>query len=107
MPTQDQHQYHFKLSDARCLSAVHTQRDTHTQRHTHSHTTKRYTFIIGLKHNYHHDNHAHKYQYRQNSAKMQLFPKQKKLEPDLSPICKNKKRPEWTHGVGSDGLTGL
>ncbi len=48
MPAQDQQQYHFKLSDVRSLthaiSAIHTQ----------THTTKRYTFIIGLKHNYHH-----------------------------------------------------
>ncbi len=81
MPTQDQQQYHFKLSDERCLCYT----------HTHTHATKRYTFIIGLKHNYHHDNHAHKYQYRQNYSEMQLFPKYWELsvsnrarpEPDL------------------------
>ncbi len=50
MLTQDQHQYHFKLSDARCL--CYTQ--THTHKQTNTHATKRYTFIIGLKHKYHH-----------------------------------------------------
>ncbi len=30
----------------RCICYTHT--------HTHTHATKRYTFIIGLKHNYHH-----------------------------------------------------
>ncbi len=56
MLTQDQHQYHFKLSDMRSLtravSAIHKHTRTHT--HTHKHATKRYTFIIGFKHNYHH-----------------------------------------------------
>ncbi len=48
MPTQDQHQYHFKLSDMRTLTCA------VSAIHTHTHATKRSTFIIGLKHNYHH-----------------------------------------------------
>ncbi len=40
MLTQDQHQYHFSLSDVRSLmravSAIHKHTHTHTHKHTHT-----------------------------------------------------------------------
>ncbi len=67
MPTQDQHQYHFKHSVACCLCYTHT--------HTHTHTLLRGKLLLYALNITTTTNHAHKYQYRQNSAKMQLFPK--------------------------------
>ncbi len=70
MPTQDQQQNHFKLSDVRSLmravSAI----------HKHTHTLLRGKLLLYAPNiTTTTDNHAHKYQYRQNSVKMQLFPK--------------------------------
>ncbi len=66
MLTQDQHQYHFKLSDACCLCYTHT--------HTHTHRLLRGELLLQASNiTTTTDNHVHKYPYRQNSAKMQLI----------------------------------
>ncbi len=87
MPTQDQQGYHFKLSEARSLtSAV-------SAIHKHTHTLLRGKLLLYASNiTTTTDNHAHKYQYRQNSAKMQLFPKHWELLVPLQLL------PEALHG---------
>ncbi len=91
MPTQDQQQYHFKLSDVRYLCYT----------HTHTHATKRYTFIIGLKNNYHHQQSCQQISIQTKLFQNVAFPEALetfsnspplKLLPDalhghLSPVC--------------------